>query len=248
MQQMFSVNELIVVDSQNLQWLKTNDDKAFDLKPDLFFCKDNLFEACEEYKGDSIYKNMLDYIASEKQNNANFHYHFGRVIWPLKQLTSIVEVKVNIEDDKNEYIGQIINYINFLSNRDLINTYHGVLMDNRSAYLFSSHNGTTKKGVECNLRDGGTFDLIKSFILPKNDLFEALDSFLQIMQLELTKESKNKSAFLGNGRDGFVFVVRYKNSNNSYNSNNAHNPPMALKILINETNFFFFFKTRFKNS
>jgi hypothetical protein len=253
-QEMFDVNELVVVDSQNLTWLKktNDDDKINDLKPDLFFCKDNLFEACEEYQGDNKYEDMLNYIATKKNKDSKFYYHFGRAIWSLKQLTSVVEVKVQLEcQQKNDFIGQIINYINCLSLGDSINAYHGILMDNRSAYLFISYNGVTVKGVNCKLCDLGTNELIKNFIQqPKNYLHFAINTFLKEMQLQLIRGQSTdiSTAFLGNGRDGYVFLVRSsgslnsddRSSNNSNNSNNKNYPTaMALKILINKTDTFF---------
>jgi hypothetical protein len=231
-----STNEkdTVVVDSQALQWLHIDvvgSSSVYDLKPDLFFVKFKVFEQYDEYGGTTQYNAMRKLIESNKSKNTELYYYYGKLPWALKQMVRmVIEVKVDMHDGGlNKNVGQIASYLNFLSKKDMCNVYHGILMDNNQAYMFDSFNGVIKHGKFCeNLHSPGSLELLSKFLNPKSYLQLALEYALSDFGLDLSVES---NFFLGAGRDGHVFKVYFKPTQNA----STNNSPMALKILIDKS-------------
>ena len=99
-----------------------------------------IFLFINENSQEALYDEALNLKASSQFNQVNYFY--GKMPWPIQSmLRLIIEVKLDINQDKYNNIGQVISYLNIISMDQPTELYQGILIDTREAYLFKSHHG-----------------------------------------------------------------------------------------------------------
>jgi hypothetical protein len=215
---LFAKRDLVVVNSEELAWLRTSADSKFNQKPDMLVCHPAVYESKDA-------THARQHVTARR----NVQFKFGVLgDWHLRDsVGAVLEGKKKID---NASFGEIINYGRLISvDLERPNMVRVVVFDVTEFCLCSFKNGEFCKVVKCTWLQPGSLQLLTNFA---SDLRSNWLTVLDAVCLKMKVVPVEGNSFLGYGGTGRVFrVVKLANSP-SPSSLSSRNKEFALKIVL----------------
>lgn len=212
LRKIFSDDKFVLVNSEVYPWMTVDTDTSkYDKHCDFFITFEGLYTPCPFPKDDCELLRTPESI-----------FLFGKGIWSLRDFIILIfESKPKISENKD--FGELIVYAELMAfKRDSKSPQRAVLIDSFGFWLVIFTNGRAVQVTQVKWIDSGSLTLMRDFLKAQLEVSPWL-------QLLLTCCSRFNcricdDGYLGSGKFGKVFRVRYENSDEE----------LALKISTND--------------
>jgi hypothetical protein len=200
-------DSVCLVNSEEYAWLETSKDKAYNQKPDMFLCHEEIYTEMPVPR--------MKITEPNKESRK-----FGVLSdWALRDcLAATFEAKLKIN---NNAVGEAANYGNHIMWGANAPPLAKIVLFDKKKFLLMEVSCRSIKITECQWDTPGSKTLLHDFPLYQNPWTVLVKEACQKWKLEISR-GVNGSAWLGSGASGRVFQVK---RNGSYQ-------PMALKVVL----------------